>query len=177
MKFPNHEEPPKTFGSLEVANLAKITLRQLQWWDERRLVSPNQVRHCRIYQFDELVEMMVIAELRRKGYSLQRIRGLIRLFKRRFVKALSKDLAGDPFLHLITDGKSIQLESDEDKIIEILKQARSGMAIVSVNDQIRLIDKYFWKQERASVSRGLGVTAPSARRASPGNRLARGARA
>src|SRR5215468_9049608 len=61
------------FNSSEVARICGVSLRQLQWWDERNVVSPRQDGHKRIYMTEEVVEISVIAELRRKGFSLQKI--------------------------------------------------------------------------------------------------------
>jgi DNA-binding transcriptional MerR regulator len=38
----------RVLSSADVARLAGISLRQLQWWDERKLVSPRQEDHRRV---------------------------------------------------------------------------------------------------------------------------------
>ena len=58
--------PGKTFSSNEVSGVADVSLRQLQWWDERRVVSPRHEGHRRVYHTTEVIEITVIAELRRK---------------------------------------------------------------------------------------------------------------
>jgi DNA-binding transcriptional MerR regulator len=35
----------QVFTSREVSRIAKISRRQLQWWDERKLISPRQEGH------------------------------------------------------------------------------------------------------------------------------------
>jgi hypothetical protein len=52
----------------------------------------------------------VIAELRRKGFSLQKLRRVVRFLHREMGQRLSQVLTGDSALHLLTDGKSIYLE-------------------------------------------------------------------
>ena len=64
--------------SNEVAALTGISLRQLQWWDERGLVVPAREGHRRLYSLDDLAEVAVISELRKKGFSLQRMRKVVR---------------------------------------------------------------------------------------------------
>src|SRR5256885_14413102 len=64
----------RTFTSTDVAKVAQVSLRQLQWWDERKVVSPRHEGHKRIYLAEEVIEISLIAELRRKGFSLQKIR-------------------------------------------------------------------------------------------------------
>ena len=61
-----------------------MTLRQLQWWDERGVVSPHHEQHRRIYRSKDVVEILVMSELRRKGVSLQKIRWSLAQFRRAF---------------------------------------------------------------------------------------------
>lgn len=126
-----------TFTSNEVARIAGVSLRQLQWWDERKVVSPAHAGHKRVYTPAEVIEVSVIAELRRKGFSLQKIRRVLRFLEREMGRRLSDVLRGDSTLHLLTDGKSLYLEDRESRIIDILKNARQPMFLVSVSDQIR----------------------------------------
>src|SRR5260370_39492518 len=72
----------RTFSSSDVARIAQVSLRQLQWWDERKVVSPRHEGHKRIYLPQEVIEITVIAELRRKGFSLQKIRRVLRFLQR-----------------------------------------------------------------------------------------------
>ena len=59
------------FTSRDVVELTGITPRQLQWWDERGIVVPVREGHRRLYSFEDLSEVAVICQLRRKGFSLQ----------------------------------------------------------------------------------------------------------
>jgi DNA-binding transcriptional MerR regulator len=127
----------QTFTSNEVARIAGVSLRQLQWWDERKVVSPAHVGHKRVYTPAEVIEVSVIAELRRKGFSLQKIRRVLRFLEREMGRRLSDVLRGDSTLHLLTDGKSLFLEDRESRIIDILKNARQPMFLVSISDQVR----------------------------------------
>jgi DNA-binding transcriptional MerR regulator len=127
----------RTFTSVEVARLAGVSLRQLQWWDERKVVSPQHEGHKRLYQSEEVVEVSVIAELRRKGFSLQRIRRVLRFLQREMGHRLADLMSAESDLHLLTDGKSIYLEDNHARIIDILKSARQPMFLVCVSDQVR----------------------------------------
>ena len=60
--------PGRTYTSTDVARIAQVSLRQLQWWDERKVVSPHHEGHKRIYLAEEVIEITLIAELRRKGF-------------------------------------------------------------------------------------------------------------
>ena len=131
--------PPQGQGynSSEVARICGVSLRQLQWWDERSVVSPRQDGHKRVYMPEEVVEISVIAELRRKGFSLQKIRRVLRFLQKDMGKRLSDALSMASEVHLLTDGKSIYLEEAPHRIIDLLKNARQPMFLVSVTDQVR----------------------------------------
>src|SRR6202030_584070 len=111
------------------------------WWDERKVVSPRHEGHRRIYLASEVVEITVIAELRRKGFSLQKIRRVLRFLQKEMGKRLAEVMADNSDLHLVTDGKSIYLEDQHDRIIDILKNARQPMFLVSVSDQARRLNE------------------------------------
>src|SRR6266852_5523253 len=137
-------EPPsqdRTYSSNEVAQIGGVSLRQVQWWDERKVVSPRHEGHRRVYFAAEVIEITVIAELRRKGFSLQKIRRVLRFLQREMGKRLVEVLSHESNLHLVTDGKSIYLEDQQDRIIDILKNARQPMFLVCVSDQVRRLSE------------------------------------
>lgn len=125
------------YTSNDVARISGVSLRQLQWWDERKVVSPRQDGHKRVYMPQEVVEISVIAELRRKGFSLQKIRRVLKYLQREMGKRLSDAISSESEIHLLTDGKSIYLEESPDRIIDLLKNARQPMFLVCVTDQVR----------------------------------------
>jgi DNA-binding transcriptional MerR regulator len=130
----------RTYTSTDVARIAQVSLRQLQWWDERKVVSPRHEGHKRVYLPEEVIEITVIAELRRKGFSLQKIRRVLRFLQREMGRRLADVFSSDSRLHLLTDGKSIFLEDQQDRIIDLFKNARQPMFLVCVSDQVRRLD-------------------------------------
>ncbi len=125
------------FNSSDVARICGVSLRQLQWWDERNVVSPRLDGHKRVYMTEEVVEISVIAELRRKGFSLQKIRRVLRFLQKDMGKRLSEALATSADVHLLTDGKSIYLEEAPHRVIDLLKNAKQPMFLVCVTDQVK----------------------------------------
>ena len=148
------ESNQRTYTSTDVARIAQVSLRQLQWWDERKVVSPRHDGHKRVYLPEEVVEITVIAELRRKGFSLQKIRRVLRFLQKEMGRRLGEVLANDSALHLLTDGKSIFLEDRQDRIIDLLKNARQPMFLVCVSDQVQRLDQAPKKGARSEVSLG-----------------------
>jgi len=141
------------FTSSDVARICGVSLRQLQWWDERNVVSPRQDGHKRIYLAQEVLEVSVIAELRRKGFSLQKIRRVVRFLQKDMGKRLGDALKSDSDIHLLTDGKSIYLEEAPDRIIDLLKNARQPMFLVCVSDQVRRLSQAVKKPARSEAAR------------------------
>jgi DNA-binding transcriptional MerR regulator len=127
----------KEFTSSEISEVTGVSLRQLQWWDEQKVVSPRHEGHKRLYLAEEAIEIAVIAELRRKGFSLQKIRRVLRFLQKEMGKRLSEILGAANDMHLVTDGKSIYLEGDNESIIDILKNADLPMFLVCVTDQVK----------------------------------------
>jgi len=150
---PDPANPSRTYSSVEVSTLASVSLRQLQWWDERKVVSPRHEGHRRVYFPVEVIEITVIAELRRKGFSLQKIRRVLRFLQKEMGKRLSDLTQAASDLHLVTDGKAIYLEDKHERIIDLLKNAHQPMFLVCVSDQARRLDEVTRKPMR--VDNGL----------------------
>ncbi len=129
----------RTHSSADVARLGGVSLRQLQWWDEQKVVSPRHEGHRRVYAASEVVEITVIAELRRKGFSLQKIRRVLRFLQKEMGKRVVDLFSSASEVHLLTDGKTILLEESNDRVIDVLKSAKQPMFLVCVSDQVRRI--------------------------------------
>ncbi len=140
----------QTYTSTDVAKIAQVSLRQLQWWDERKVVSPRHEGHKRIYLPEEVIEITLIAELRRKGFSLQKIRRVLRFLQREMGRRLADVMSNESRLHLLTDGKTIYLEDQQERIIDLLKNAKQPMFLVCVSDQVKRLDELPKKTNRGS---------------------------
>jgi len=129
----------QTFTSRDVVALTGITLRQLQWWDERRIVVPAREGRRRVYSMEDVAEVAVICELRHRGFSLQRVRKVMRFLQREFGKRLAETVTGASAYHLLTDGKTLFLETSPRQIVDILKNARQPMLTVCLSDTVRQV--------------------------------------
>jgi DNA-binding transcriptional MerR regulator len=127
----------ETFSSLDVTRMTGVSLRQLQWWDEQGVVTPAQRGHKRLYQLQEVIEVSVITELRRKGISLQKIRRVLRYLHKESGKGLYDAVRNGGEMHLLTDGQNIYLEDSHSNIVDILKNARQPIISVCLSDQIQ----------------------------------------
>ena len=129
----------QSFPSHEVIALTGITARQLQWWDERGVVKPEREGHRRLYSLDRLTEVAVICELRRKGFSLQGVRKVMRFLDREFGKGLAEIVDRNSEYHLLTDGKRLYLETSVRQIVDILKNSNQPILSVCLSDAVRQV--------------------------------------
>jgi DNA-binding transcriptional MerR regulator len=146
----------EAFTSRDVVSLTGITARQLQWWDERRIVVPDRQGRRRLYSMEDLAEIAVICELRHRGFSLQRVRKVMRFLQREFDKRLAETVTSASEYHLLTDGKTLYLETSPRQIVDILKNARQPMLTICLSDTVRQVRAEIRaKKSNGSTSRSL----------------------
>lgn len=127
------------FLSREVITLTGITARQLQWWDERGVVRPEREGHRRLYSLNQLTEIVVICQLRRKGFSLQGVRKVVRFLDREFGKGLAEIVHRNSDIHLLTDGTHLYLETSARQIVDILKNSDQPILGICLTDTVRQV--------------------------------------
>lgn len=127
------------FTSNQVVALTGITARQLQWWDERGVVKPEREGHRRVYSTNQITEIAVICQLRRKGFSFQGVRKVMRFLEHEFAKKLAEIVDGHSDVHLLTDGKRLYLETSAKQIVDILKNSNQPILGVCLSDAVRQI--------------------------------------
>lgn len=151
-----------TFASKEVVALTGISARQLQWWDEQGIVVPARNGHRRIYSLDDLAEVAVLCELRHRGFSLQKIRRVIRFVQRELGKRLVDTVVAASEYHLLTDGRHIYLEDSARGVVDLLKNARQPMLSVCLSDTIERVLNPL-RQQHTGTSAALSVRRPPVR--------------
>ena len=93
------------FSTREVQRLTGTTARQLQWWDEKRIIVPTRDGRNRLYSAEDLVEIQVIEELRRRHISLAAVRRVLLFLRRETGVRLSRLASGKSDYHLLLDGQ------------------------------------------------------------------------
>jgi DNA-binding transcriptional MerR regulator len=147
------------FSSQEVIALIGVTARQLQWWDERGVIKPEREGHRRLYSMQNVMAMAVICELRRKGFSLQGVRKVMRFLDREFGKGLAEIVGRNSDVHLLTDGTHLYLETSARQIVDILKNSRQPILGICLSDAVRQV-----RADVLSRRNSTSVTSPSERR-------------
>src|SRR5579872_6061947 len=118
------------FTSAEVVQITGITPRQLQWWDEQKIIVPARAGRNRSYTPEDLAELAVMCELRRKGFSLQQLRKVVRFLQKEFGRRLYETAsaeyqAGEPGssemeYHLLADGRNLFLRTSATQVVDLL---------------------------------------------------------
>jgi len=131
----------RAFTSKEVIMLTAISPRQLQWWDEQGIVVPAREGHKRVYSLDDLAEVAILCEFRQRGFSLQKMRRVLRFLQKELGKRLVETVTAAAEYHLLTDGRHIYLEDSARGVVDLLKNVRQPMLTVCLSDAIhRVLD-------------------------------------
>jgi DNA-binding transcriptional MerR regulator len=121
-----------SYTSSQVSERTGLTPRQLQWWDEQGIVVPARQGHRRLYSAKDLAELAILSDLRRRGFSLQRIRKMMDLLRREFGHRLAELLSRGPGLHLLTDGESVFLCDSERGVIDLLRDTQQPLLAICI---------------------------------------------
>jgi DNA-binding transcriptional MerR regulator len=127
----------KYYTSREVAGLTGLTARQLQWWDARRVFKAAVATHRteaggfteRRYTPLDVLELQVLADLRRRGFSIPRLRRLLAtlrdVFNVRLYEAIGDGgamtlfIGGDQLYARVQDGQLYNLEQPTQALLMV----------------------------------------------------------
>ena len=92
-----------------------LTARQLQLWDAGGLLSPAIPSHRtaaggyteRRYTPIELFELLVLADLRQRGFTIPQLHAIVRTLKNQFGVRLFEATGGGDAVQLLTDGREL----------------------------------------------------------------------
>ena len=135
----------KLYSSREVAAQTGLTARQLQWWHARGLFVPAVPPHKtdaggfteRRYTPVELLELMVLADLRRRGLSIPSIRQLIDVLRSRFHVRLFEAIEGGGPITLFIDGQQIFARTEAGEIYNVLDNPLQPMLMLGEDLKLR----------------------------------------
>ncbi len=134
-------DPSMVYSTGDVTTLTGVSRRQLQWWDESQVVSPVQYMRRRLYSQSQVIEVSLIANLRRKGLSLQKARGILNAYREFLNASRTRGLsARGPDLYLITDGRKAVFEQSQQEIARIILDSKKPVIGLCISDLTREID-------------------------------------
>jgi len=157
----------KLYSSREVAQLTGLTARQLQWWAKANLFPPAVESHKteaggfteRRYTPIELLELMVLSDLRRKGFTVARIRKLLQVLKTRFKTRLYDAIEGGGPVTLFIDGENIYARNNAGDLFSILDNAAQPLMMMGEDIKLRQLIA----RERPARRRAKGTAASDKR--------------
>ena len=133
----------KFYTSREVASLTGLTARQLQWWDARRVFASAIPSHRtdaggfteRRYTPMDVLELQVLADLRRRGFSVPRLRRLLATIKDRFGVRLYEAIGEGGPLTLYISGDQLFARGADGRLFNL---DRPTQALLMVGEDLPL---------------------------------------
>ena len=137
----------KTYSSREVASLSGLSARQLQLWDAGGLLSPTIPSHKtdaggyteRRYTPIELFELLVLADLRRRGFTIHQLHKIQEILRDQFGERLFDATGGGGQVQLLTDGQEIYARSASGAFFNLLKNPSQPMLVIGNEGLLRTL--------------------------------------
>ena len=149
-------ELKNTYTSREVAAMTGLTARQLQWWDDKRLfashIAPKKTERGgyteRRYSPVDLLELLVLAELRRQGVSAAQLRRLLETLRDRFGIRLFETIGGGGPLTLLTDGRDVYGRTANGELFNLWRDPLQPLLTLAEVDGLRELSARAAKKSR-----------------------------
>jgi len=151
----------KTYSSREVAALTGLTARQLQLWDAGGLLSPAIPSHRteaggyteRRYTPIDLFELLVLADLRRRGFSIPQLHRIVRILKEQFGSCLFDATGGGSGVQLLTDGRNVYARTSHGEFFNLLKTPAQPLLVLGDEGLLRALGGRIKRRPRTNVMR------------------------
>ena len=135
----------KTYSSREVAAMTGLTARQLQLWDAGGLLSPAIPPHKtaaggyteRRYTPIELFELLVLADLRRRGFTIHQLHQILEVLREQFGQRLFEATGGGGAVQLLTDGREIYARTADGAFFNLLRTPAQALMVVGDEELLK----------------------------------------
>jgi DNA-binding transcriptional MerR regulator len=152
----------RTYSSREVAVLTGLTARQLQLWDAGGLLSPTVPSHKteaggyteRRYTPIELFELAVLADLRRRGFTIQQLHQILRVLQEQFGERLFDATGGGGSVQLLTDGKEIYARTAGGSFFNLLRTPAQPLLVIGNEGLLKDLSSSLQPKRRKRKNRG-----------------------
>jgi len=151
----------RTYSSREVAALTGLTARQLQVWDAGGLLSPSIPSHKttaggyteRRYSPIELFELLALADLRRRGFTVHQLHSILRVLGDQFGTRLFEATGGGGPVELLTDGREIYARTAAGDVFNLLKAPAQALLVIGDEGLLKeLAGKVRRKKKKKRIS-------------------------
>jgi DNA-binding transcriptional MerR regulator len=137
----------KTYSSREVAALTGLSARQLQLWDAGGLLPPTIRPHRtaaggyteRRYSPIELFELLVLADLRHRGFTVHELHAILRILREQFGQRLYEATGGGGSVQLLTDGREIYARTDAGAFYNLLRTPAQPLLVIGDESRLRTL--------------------------------------
>ena len=129
------------FRTAEVAKFASVSLRQLQVWEEKRVAVASRSGRVRLYNASQALFVIVVAELRRRGLSFQRLRRISVVLRQMLSDHGVDEYRASLSAFILTDGRQIQFADSPNKTCELVSNFSRPIVCVNLGDCLDRIDK------------------------------------
>jgi DNA-binding transcriptional MerR regulator len=138
-------ELKNTYTSREVAAMTGLTARQLQWWDDKRLfashIGPRKTERGgyteRRYSPVDLLELLVLADLRHQGVTAAQLRRLLDTLREQFKVRLFETIGGGGPLTLMTDGQDVYGRTSNGDLFNLLRDPQQPLLMIAEVEGLR----------------------------------------
>lgn len=157
----------KLYSAREVAALTGLSARQLQWWHRRGLFVPSVPPQRtpaggfteRRYTPVDLLELMVLGDLRRRGFTLAALRRLLAILRTRFKVRLFEAIEGGSPVTLFIDGLDLFARTADGDIYNVLEDPDQPLLMVGEDLKLRQLRV----KESTKVAKGTKVAKAGAK--------------
>src|SRR6476659_2530353 len=151
----------RTYSSREVASLTGLTARQLQLWDTGHLLSAAIPTHRtaaggyteRRYTPIELFELLVLADLRQRGFSVQQLHAIVRNLAQEFRHRLFDATGGGGSVQLLTDGREIYARTARGEFFNLLVTPTQPLLLIGNEAGLKELSGKLRTKRRKKVKR------------------------
>jgi DNA-binding transcriptional MerR regulator len=138
----------KHYSSREVAALTGLSARQMRWWDAHRLVTAAIPSHRtaaggfteRRYTPIDVYELLALAELQRRGFSVRTIRRLFDILRERFGARLYDAVWGGS-LTLLTDDGAIYARTARGEFFNLLRDPEQPLLVLGIEANLQELNE------------------------------------
>ena len=153
-----------------------LTARQLQLWDAGGLLSPAIPSHRtaaggyteRRYTPVELFELLVLADLRRRGFSIPQLHAIVRILKDLFGVRLFEATGGGGSVQLLTDGRDLYARTSQGQFFNLLKTPTQPLLVVGEEGLLKELSGKIKPHRKKRKPRRLTESERSSRGRPPG---------
>jgi len=155
--------------------MSGLTARQLQVWDTTGLLPPSVRPHRtpaggyteRRYTPIELFELLVLADLRRRGFTVHQLHTILRILREQFGQRLFDATGGGGSVQLLTDGREIYARTDAGALHNLLRTPAQPLLVVGDDLPLQKLSgklrrrrkrRHLMGKTRSRSSAGRGIT-------------------